>query len=122
MGNMTPREPLPDYSATIRAQIEREVEGLKRAFGHGHQRWESTNLWSVDDVEAQYVEVGSLINLHHGQPVLSPGDTVAGLPVRINSVYPRSIAVRADGVEFAEEDEEGLEEIHGRDLVEQTTW
>ena len=117
------REPLPDYSSTIRAEIEREVEDLKRAIGHGHQRWlGGGGGWSTDYIQAQYVGVGSLINLHHGRPVLSAGDMVAGLPVRINTLWPRSIAVRADDVEFTRVDEEGLEETYRRDLVEQNTW
>lgn len=116
------REPLPDYSSTIRAQIEAEVVQLKRKLGHGHRSWLKGCGQSVAKVEAQYVEVGSLVNLHHGRPVLSERDTVNGLPVRINSHHPRTICVRADGVEFAEEDEEGLEETYRRDLSESVTW
>lgn len=108
------REPLPDYTATIRAQIEREVAGLARDLPH----------------KPQYVEVGYLLNAHHGKALFESGDTVAGVPVRIDRSLPRTIRVCADNIRHAETTEAIEEgETYGRrervwyeDHFAQATW
>lgn len=118
---------LVDYSPTIRAEIEREVERLK------------TRLENVEDfdgdwvrvgVVAQYVEMGHLVNTHHGKILYSEGDLICGLPVRLGRCLSRTIRVCADNVQFIEEvddfDEDGEPCTHEctytRDLSEETTW
>ncbi len=120
------REPLPDYSSTIRAQLEREVQGLRFAMereGNYIDHYE----WPLDDVVAQYVRVGYLNALHHGQSVINEGDMLGGLPVRIDRYNSRTISVGADNVCFArdydaDEDEPSEYETIYKNLVKQTTW
>lgn len=108
------REPLPDYSSTIRAQIEREVAALQRELRH----------------KAQYVELGYLVNTHHGKALFETGDRVGGLPMRIDRTLPRTIRVCADNVRFTEDvddtDEDGRrvkgEREWYEDVFEQVTW
>ena len=69
------REPLPDYSFTIRAQIEREVRSLTPRWG------------------AHTVDLGYMVNSHHGMALYKDGDTIAGVRVRINTQDRRTIRV-----------------------------
>ncbi len=79
------REPLPDYSSTIRAQIEREVAQAKTCIEGGwHHR-------------AKSVAIDYVINSHHGIPLFRTGDTIAGLPVTIATNEARTIRVGSTG-------------------------
>lgn len=129
MMSCMPTENLTDYSVEIRAQIEREVTALKLIMEGDGQEWDGRG-WSADDVVAQYCTIGYLINLHHGQTLYAEGDLIAGLPVRIDRVNPRTIRVCADNVDFLEEiedvDEDGAlhtrESSYVRNLVQEMTW
>ncbi len=76
MTRMAPREPLPDYSSTIRAQIEREVRGLWPAYGN-----------------PTHVVLGYMVNSHHGQALYQEDDTIAGLRVVVDTQNRRTIKV-----------------------------
>jgi hypothetical protein len=69
------REPLPDYSATIRAEIEREVRNLTPAYG------------------ASQVFLGYMVNTHHGRALYQEGDKIDGMPVTIDTRDRRTIRV-----------------------------
>lgn len=99
----SPSSVLPDYSTSIRAQIE---ETVKRLEGDMENKGYSDDYHPVYDVSAQYVMVGYIINTHHGYPIYGEGDMVCGLPVRLDRNHPRSITVCADDVEFESESEE----------------
>lgn len=126
----------PDYTATIRAEIERDVLALK-------QRLERS--YPMDDcptheagARAQYVELGYLVNSHRGQAIYVEGDLIAGLPVRLArcgwGMYQneRAIAVCANEVEFTRYggdegfDEDGRTVLRDRtytkDLREEVQW
>ncbi len=67
------REPLPDYSSTIRAQIEREVEQTKTLIER-----------NPPYARAGSVSIGYVANSHHGLPLFKDGDRLAEVPVRID--------------------------------------
>ncbi len=124
-----PTDTLTDYTAVIRAQIERDVAKLRFHMERNGQRHHPDGSWSEDDVVAQYVEIGYLINLHHGQAMFKEGDMVAGLPVSIDGTCPRTIRVCAHGVRFVQDVEDYVEgelrvtqRTFSRDLYEETTW
>ncbi len=74
-------EPLPDYTATIRAEIEREVDQVK------------TQLRSAG-ASATSVDIGYVANSHRGYPIFRAGETVAGLPLRIEQRDLNTIRVK----------------------------
>ena len=125
-----PSDNLTDYSAVIRAQIEKDVARLRFRMERNGQQHHPDGSWSEDDVVAQYVEIGYLINLHHGQALFKEGDMVAGLPISLDGTHPRTIRVCADGVCFVRDvegyDAEGepqvVQQTHRKDLYEETTW
>jgi hypothetical protein len=116
-----------DYTPTIRAEIEVEVARLKRRL---EARAEVAGWPIVDDVAAEYVELGYLVNLHHGHDLFGENDTICGLPISINRACPRTIRVGADDVYSVDEwvvyDEDGEPETrsltHKTDLFEETIW
>ena len=74
--------PTVDYAPVIRAEIEREIERLKR------------DLVSRGWVPAPtHATVGSIIALHKGERVIQEGEVMAGLPVSIDAAFPRTITV-----------------------------
>ena len=99
-----PTDTLTYYATTILAQIGREVENLKQQLGY----------------RPQYIELGYLVNTHHGYPLLEQGDLVAGVPVRIDRANPRTIRVCADNVRHVEE--ERVETEDGDIDVEERVW
>ncbi len=78
------REPLPDYSSTIRAQIEREVIRAR-------DRIEETYARAIR------VDIGYITNSHRGQPLFRDGERLDGLPVRIDRSNLNGLTVRSTG-------------------------
>ena len=78
---------LTDYSATIRAEIEREVRALKRALNAEMGGW---------NYFRPHVSLGYLVNTHHGRPLYQEGDHIAGLRVSIDRMLGRTIRVMVD--------------------------
>ena len=125
--DMEPRY-LTDYSSQIRTQIEKAVKELKDKLENGGY---SDDYYPVQDVIAEYVRVGYIINSHHGEGLFSEGDMIEGIPVKLDRSSLRSMAVCVDDVEFeseSEEDDDG--EIHSvtktsyfrENLSESVTW
>lgn len=106
----SPSSVLPDYRPVIRAQIEEAVKELKdRLENKGY----SDDYYPTDDVVAEYVLVGYLINTCHGEGVFNEGDMIEGVPVRLDRSHIRSITVCADDVEFESESEVEEEDENG---------
>lgn len=95
---------LIDFSAQIKAQIEREVRKLKERL---EARYYSGNL-----VKAEYVLLGYTLYLHRGKELYQSGETIGGLPVRIDRSESRSILVCSN---------EGNEGGY-RGMMEKTVW
>ncbi len=79
-------ETLTDFSATIRAEIERDITNLKVALRH----------------KAQYIKLGYLVNSHHGRALYSEGDTIGGTPLTIDRTSARTIEVGANNIRHVE--------------------
>lgn len=117
---------LTDYSVTIRAEIEAEVLRLKAAL---EDEMDACDCVGSDN--DPYLEVGYLINTHHGQPLYQEGDYIAGMSVSINRALGRTIRVAIDEVGFLVEHEEldddeedwvTKEVTEYRDLFRDATW
>lgn len=119
-----PSDTLTDYSATIRVQIENDVRRLKWILEGKRQADQE------DYVNAQYVELGYLVNSHHGERLFNEGDLICGIPVSLDGTNGRTIRVCTDNVRFVEEieflDEDNEVDIRRRvyyeDLYKETTW
>lgn len=110
MTTVSKRDPLTDYSAEIKAEIERDVKVLiERLAFKEDDGWEPVNR-----VDAQYIELGALINLHHGRDLYAEGDHICGVPVRIDRDQPRTIRVGADDVLYWTEVWEDAEDPEGK--------
>ncbi len=120
-------ETLPNYAPVIRAQIERDVARLKRSLEDSRF---SPDVEPVESIRAEYVELGYLLNTHHGQAIYAEGDLICGLPVRLGKVPPRTISVCADNVLFERQvevcDEDGdmtfETETYRENLYKETSW
>ncbi len=126
MGCM-PTDTLTDYSATIRAQIERDVARLVAELKGQLRDPECAEDW--EDL-TPYIELGSLVNTHHGLDLYQRGDLIMGMVVRVGDAPARTIRLCADKVAFvreeAESDEDGeattREVDEERDLCAETRW
>ena len=83
-------EPVVDYSATIRAEIEGEVARMLESF-HRSRRCDPSMR------PARYVVLGYTVAAHRGRILYRDGDIIHGLPVKINRSASRLIEVN-DGV------------------------
>ena len=73
--------PTVDYAPVIRAEIEREIERLKR------------DLEAKHNPRATRATVGYLRVMHRGEQLVQDGEMLAGLPVTIDRAYLGTIAV-----------------------------
>lgn len=76
--------PTVDYGATIRAELERDVEKLLRR----------VNLTAPSNA-AKRVVVGYTAAMHRGRDVVKTGDMLAGLPVVVSREANREVSVVA---------------------------
>lgn len=119
---------LTDFSSTIRAEIEREVSRLiKEVKGHRHV---------IDGIECsphspvipECIELGYIVNSHHGQALYSTGDRICGVVVDVDTRhYPRSISVVTRDVVFYgeewNEDGDNWEDVDEMiDIRKTATW
>ncbi len=123
---------LTDFSAAIRAQIEAEVGRLITAIQYAEYHLGETTLYPEHAIVPTEVELGYMINCHHGRALYQEGDTICGLRVKAthgkwNDNDTRTITITVPNVEFGGEqwdEEKGkLVEVSTTvDVIERATW
>lgn len=93
----------PDYSSTIRGEIEVDVKRLLGVMANGGGV--RTDGWYEDEpIIVRSIHIGYVMNLHRGHDLFSDGDTLCGLPVVIDREYPRRLWLDAGEVGCSREE------------------